>query len=347
MTNPLLSVEASPTALSGYSYGLQDVFEDYFEDHAQTQTESYIEQMFKSVEVPSEFMVAQTYMNAPLPAPIIAGDMPETKGFDELTFSAHVYDYGTPWMEWHVNSLQDEQATKSFRDRVDKSAEYLARHPRYVFRDLLTGSATTNGLHPEASFTTIFSSTGLFNDSHSFGGQTLDNSIGGRGTSFANVFDDLYTIFQTFDDMVDANGEPFWDENQTESASWCLVCPNELRKVFNQLMKGEMVNSEGGTSPNSNYLRTVFGERIDVKYHSRLTDANDYYMFRTTAGGDGGAGALKPFIKGEKKGIQQVLRTMAGQNERAVTTYMESVRWWMRRLYAIGYPHCAVEITQS
>lgn len=333
MPNPLLSVEASTSATSLYSYGLKDTFENIFEIHSQTDVPSEIMSLFKTVEVDGAFMVAQAYGAPPLPVPIIRGEERATNGFGDYTFELFVHDYGTPIFEWHVDDAQDERATLKARQRVEDAAKHLRMLDRYVFAELLAGSASTY-LHPDTSFTTIFGSTGLFSSSHSYGGQSLDNDLAGSGTAFSNVYDDLYTMFSTFDSMVADNGVNYWNAMKTDDTEWLWIVPTAMRKIVHQIMLADMVNSGGGTSPESNYFRTAMGEKFTPFYHELLTDTDDHMLFRMNTD-------QKPLLSGIRKDMQTDDWNMTN-SDYSRAKFMERVAWWLRRIFGVGNPLTAV-----
>lgn len=341
MTNPLLSQQPSATVVNGFYPELKATFATLFDNHYKEGVEDWISGLFKSESVDGAFFSAHTWLNAPLPKPFVRGAGISTKGFGELTYTLYVYDYRTERMVWDVRDRADSKAPMSFMNRVNDAAKYLGRLDHFVFPELLAASASTY-LHPDVDFTTIFGSTGLYSDSHSYNGQTLDNNLAGSGTSLNNLIDDVYTVMQTFDDMTDSNGRPYWDDMKTTNARWCLVIPSELRQPFDEMKFGNTYIKTGTTAPSDNFLRNRFGERLEIKIHQPLTDANDWHVFRVSEN-DG----LLPFIKAERQGVTPVEQTISGQSDFSTNTLQESIYWFRRAAYGVGVPFTACKVGNS
>ena len=112
-------------------------------------------------------------------------------------------------------------------------------------------------MHPDTSFDTLFGGTsGIFSDSHSFNGQTLDNNLAGSGTAQGNIIDDLWTVRKTFRQMVDTVGIPYWDRDRLSNAKWVVVYPEELEQVFKSIMHSELVLQDGALSATTSPLGT-------------------------------------------------------------------------------------------
>lgn len=330
--------QPNAVVVNGFYPELHSTFVSLFDNHYKAATEEWIMRLFRRETVDGAYFSAQTYLNAPLPQPRYVGNEPVLGGFGELTYTLYVKDYETKKLQWAVNAFDDVRAPKHPRERVEDAARYLARYPHFAFDELLLGSATTY-LHAETDFTTIFGSTGLFSNSHSYGGQTLDNLLGGTGTLVGNIVDDIYTGQRTFDDMVDSNGRPFWDSDRTQRSQWLFVIPNALRQAFDQAFKQRLFLESAATAPSHNYLMDVFGQRVEIQQHQPLADDDDWYMFRVGQESDG----LQPFVLIERKGVTPKYWRMADGNDEALRTHMEAIQWWRRIGFGIGVPLTAAK----
>lgn len=338
MTIPINAMQPLATVVNPYYPELHSTFVDYFENHYKSAVEDWISKLFRIESVDGAYFSAQTYMNAPLPLPRINGMEPVLGGLDSLSYTLYIQDYWTPKLQWEVNALQDERAPLSFRTRIEESARNLARLQHFVFDELLLASASTY-LHPETSFTTIFGSTGLFSNSHTYAAQTLDNLLAGTGIDVGNIIDDVYTIQQTFDAMTDSVGRPFWDSVKTQRARWLFVIPNALRQVFDQAFKQRLMLESGATAPSSNYMMDIFGDRVQIEQHQPLSDTNDWYAFRVSEN-DG----LLPFVMADRKGVTPKFWRMDEGNDEALRTHMEAVQWWRRAGFGYLMPHTAAKM---
>jgi len=344
MPNPVLSNEASSTAVSHFTDGLNAAFSKTFDAHYYSESREWQKRMFRVMPSSAAFEMFHGFLSAPEGAPLLRGMAPISAGIGEVTLTVYVYDYASSEIQYFITDKEESRAPEGIEKRINDTAEKLANLDDQVLPELLTGAVSTR-LNPGVSFTNIFGGTaGLFSSSHSYSGnngaQTLDNSIAGRGTSAANLQDDFYTIMQTYDDMVDSEGNPFWPQERTERATHMLIVPAELRQPFDSLWRSTTVVQAGGTAPADNYIKTVFGQNVQWKVFQRLTDTNNYYCIRTDNVGD-----AFPFLKVERRAPEMMFRKLNSGSDWSYRTRMESVYWWLRRGYAPGVPQCAVEIT--
>jgi hypothetical protein len=335
MPNPIGSEAASATTVTQFRKDLTDVFNELFENHYHTDTPSWKQQLFKVVQMDGAYLVAHTHMNAPLFYPRIDGAEAQESGIDGLTYTLYPYDYETPKMVWGVNALQDTK--NNFRSRVDEAAMYLARFRDFAQEELQAGAATTF-LHGEVDFTTIFGSTGLFSASHTYNGVTLNNIVTGTGTASANIFDDVYSARRAFMDMNDANSRPYWDEIRLRAAQMTVVIPSALDQAFDGVIASTTYVTPGGTSPADNFLKTVYGDKLNVVHDAALTDADNYFFYRTSD-----VGNMRPYVYGDRLAIQPILWTMEDSDE-SKKTHNEAAQWWMRAAVGIGDPVTAVTV---
>lgn len=338
MTVPILADQPNAAVVNPFYPELHATFVDYFENHYNSGVEDWIKSLFHTETVDGAYFSAQTYLNAPLPMPRIDGEEPPLAGFGSLTGTWYIQDYWTPKLQWSVNALQDERAPLSFRTRIEESARYLANLQHYVFDELLLASASTY-LHPDVSFTTIFGSTGLFSNSHTYNSQTWDNLLGGTGTDVGNIIDDVYSMQKNFKDAVDSNGRPFWNGDRISKARWLFVIPTALEQVFDQAFKQKLLLESGATAPSSNYLMDVFGTRVEVKVHQPLSDTDDWYGFLTNE-----VDGSLPLMMIDRKGVTPKFWRMADGNQESLNTHYEAVQWWKRAGFGIKMVHSAAKM---
>ncbi len=232
----------------------------------------------------------------------------------------------------------DSRAPQDLKVKVTQTAEYLRELPEQVFFELLTETSGTR-LHPQVSYANIFGGTGLYDDSHSYGGQSYDNNLAGTGTSTANITDDMYTLRTWMWDTPNSNGDPYWDPSRVEDINWQFVIPVELEQVFNKLFT-QTLSLEGGTvGASSNYIKTLFGDKTKVNVYQRLTDTDDWYA-RIASESQGSA---RPFIQVTRKGVT-AQNWNEGNSDWTRETLMEAMRWYCRYAFGVGNPFVTAKI---
>ncbi|MGB1224982.1 MAG: hypothetical protein ACPHCN_12680 [Mycobacterium sp.] len=293
------------------------------------------------MKIDGAYKTFQGWFSVPMPFPVRRGQGPTPGAFDEFNHTLYPHEHETPKIEWHIHDIRDSRAPESIESWAEQEARTLAIYPDLALEELLLGSASTY-LHPEQELTNIFGGTGLFSNSHSFNGQTLDNQLAGSGTSIGNIADDLYAIHQANDEMVNSEGYQFWTLENTEKAKWCVVVPPELRQVFDALFDQTMFIEAGAISSSGNYVKNKYGGKVDVKVFEPLSDASDWYAFRTNPE-DG----LFPLVYGEKDGPEKDVWLMSQGNEWSLRTKKEAIRWRMRCAFGYGVPQTAHKVTNS
>jgi len=331
MPVPIGSVEALATTVNHFYPELMATFVNLF--NKKRDTPSWLMEWFLSESTNGAYFSAQTWLSAPLPVPFPRGMGLQKAGFGELKYTLYIYDYTTPQLIWHIHDRDDSRAPMDLKTRVAQSAEYLRELPDQVFFELLTETSGTR-LHPDVSYLNIFGTTGLYDDSHSYGGQTFDNLLAGTGTSAANLGDDLYTLRSSVWNTVASNGEPYWDERMVDgSLQWQFVIPEEMQKPFHKLFEQTLSLEAGAISASSNYIKSLFGEKVSVNVYPRLTDANDWYARISAGAGDD----AKPFIYVKRKGVTSQVWN-EGNSDDTRESLMEGIRHYCRAGFGVGNP---------
>lgn len=300
--------------------------------------QTWQKELFREESTQHAYYTLHVWLSPPNPMPFPRGTPLKSKGFGELTMQVPVEDFATNLMEWHVNDMADSRAPRNMRDQVDIGMKRLMNYKDFVLPELLTGTASTY-LPPGFTFNTIFGSTGAFSSSHTYNGQTWDNSVGGSGTSAPALIDDLWVMIRTFQGAVDSEGNPYYNADDVENSRYTIICPKELLQAFSQALKSEMILEGGATASSSNYTKTAFGGQIQVKVFSRLTDTNNWYVARTDSN-------LKEKLFAE--GIRQGLETQQwnqANSDVARADRIEAVRGIRRLAYAICNPLAGMEFT--
>lgn len=152
-------------------------------------------------------------------------------------------------------------------DRILQFAADAASHPINLLETAI--AAGTSGL--------CYDGAAFFADSHTARGSSgaQDNLLAGTGTSEAQFKTDLATAIAKMRRFKKENGEPFFGTGNL--GRLLIVVPPELE--FTALSVVAPVNGN-----NVSGADTVMRGWADVKVASRLTDANDWYLFSVLPG---------------------------------------------------------------
>ena len=336
MSDPIGAVLRDATALNHFYPELEPTLAMLFARFNEEQ--SWQKDLFRQETVTGAYYTLHAWMSPPNPSPFPRGQAIHSSGFGELTMQVAVENYKTDLMRWHRDDLADSRAPLSLRAQAELGMKRLMNYKDFVLQELLLGTASTY-LTPGFAFNNIFGGTGLFSSSHSYNGQTWDNSQPGSGTSAAALIDDLWTLIKNFQGAVDSEGNPYFTASEVEEARYCIVIPDDLLQAFSQALKSEFLLEGGATAPSSNYTRTVFAAQMQLKVYQRLTDANNWYIFRTDIGTN-----ERPFAEGSREGFRTQNWTESNSDDSRKTLY-EGIRGVRRIAYAIGNPLYAQEVT--
>lgn len=337
MAFPTGAVIRDPERLNHFYRDLAGVFADAFSMKRENAPKSYIMDLHQQVSIEGPYLTDQGWYAVPLPGPFPRGTGVTDASVGEFTYTLHPYEYATPRLPVNRRDERDSNAPKSLRALMQETADYLVNYPELTFPEMLAGSASTF-LDPNVSFTTFVGSTGVFNNAHSYQGQTHDNIVSKTISNLSDMIDGWYDAIQVLDDAVSSNGRPYWDATKTQNVRYSVVIPTELRQIMNALVYSEMP-LQGGNTSSTNYFKAVFGEKAEFHVNADLTDANDHYIFRV---GDEGS-MLKPFVFGEKEGIR-VETWENGTSDWAKENQAEGMRYIRDMAFGAGNFFCAVKI---
>lgn len=336
MSTPIGAVLRDATTLNHFYPDLKPTLELLFARYNEEQT--WQKELFRQETIDGAYYTLHVWLSPPNPMPFPRGMPLRAKGFGELTMQVPVEDFTTNFMEWHVNDLADSRAPRSLRAQVDIGVKRLMNYKDFVYPELLTGTASTY-LPAGFSFGTIFGSTGAFSSSHTYNGQTWDNSVGGSGTSAQALIDDLWVMIKTFQGAVDSEGNPYYPAEEVENARYTIIIPKEMLQPFAQALKSEMILEGGATASSSNYTKTSFGAQLQVKVAQRLTDTNNWYVARTDIN-------MKDRLFGE--GVRQdveVQQWTQANSDYSRENRQEAIRGIRRIAYCVGNPLTGMEFT--
>jgi len=334
---PVGAVEALATTVNHFYPDLNSEFIGVFD--RREEEPSWINDLFINAAGDKAFVNFHAWGAAPLPLPVSRGAYIHEGGFGEYTLTVYPYEYATPKISWHVNDVKDSRAPKSLVDRAHEAAKNLAMLRKFVIPELLGGAAVTF-LHEDVSFTNIFGGTGLYSNSHSYNGQTLDNIATGSGTSAGNIIDDLWTVRQAYRDMVNDVGRTYWEQEGEKKTKWTILVPPELEKVFNTVLRSELIVPAGATAPASNYTRDVFGDLVEIHVLETLSDTNDWHVIRSPQD----SANMRPFLWAERAGIETIQWLISNSDESRESRH-EAIMWLRRGFIGIGMPHTAVQVS--
>lgn len=345
MSVPAGAVLRNPATINQFYPNLDALFSTIFHDRNIKAQKSWVKQLFSRVALKGAYYVGQTYTTPATPRPYYRGEEVQDSGVNEYTLTLQSNEYATPRYVTYWRDERDSFAPIKARETMEKASDYLNNYDEMVLPELMDGSTGTY-LHGEVDFTNILGGTGLFSDSHSYEGQTLDNQVEKTITNLASAIDALYSARQVFHDMLLPNGEPYWDTMATENAKFIVVVPTELEEIFNQLTGSSMI-ALNGVATTSNYFKDVFGQNYEYHTFNRLTSATTVRVFRVGSDDSG----VKPFLYGEQaeqNGASVYTQVWNdGNSDESRRTRIDGIRFFRDMLFGIGSPFCATEIVAA
>lgn len=159
-----------------------------------------------------------------------------------------------------------------YMPRILEMSDNATRHMYTLISDLIINGETA----------LCYDGQNFFDTDHSEGDSgTQSNELTGTGTTLAQLTVDYYTAVTALNGFKDDKGFPLFPAD-FRPLVWI---PNNaaLRQQFEALQNATLGGAGGSGNTN------ILANRFDLVVDPRLTDANDWYMFRPT-------GTVKPFI---------------------------------------------------
>lgn len=193
-------------------------------------------------------------------------DEKKALGLSKYAWSATVLNYQAS-IEVDLNAMMDARFNP-YEARIREMAQNAARLRYNLISDLISGGAAA----------LCYDGQYFFDTDHSEGDSgTQSNKLTGTGTSQAQVTTDFYSASAALYGFLDDKGVPIAPA-PFRPLVWI---PNSATLIERfRTLQGATVISQ---------TNNVLANSFDVVVDPRLTDTNDWYMFRTN-------GILKPFI---------------------------------------------------
>jgi len=182
------------------------------------------------------------------------------------TWEVEVLDYEAS-IRVNMNALRDARFNP-YEARIREMAQNAARLRYNLLSDLIKGGAAKK----------CYDGQFFFDTDHSEGESGVQsNKLTGTGTSAAQVKTDYYTAYAALCGFKDDKGEPL----QPADFRPLIWIPNNATLVerFEELQAALLVSNS----------TNVLANRFDLVKDPRLTDANDWFMFRVDT-------PMKPFV---------------------------------------------------
>lgn len=227
--------------------------------------------------------------------------------------------YSIPNKTWEAtigvsrSDLEDDQVG-GIRLRIDDLAQRARQHVDcLLFETIENGTSATLGLG--------YDGVSFFNDAHpdrgTAGVGTQDNLLAGTGTGTSALKTDLQVAIQTLHTFKDEQNKPFHPMIRPEDL--VVVVPPGLKFAMMEAVNAALI---------SNTSNILVGAVRDVIVSPYLTDADDWYLFKSGAGQ-----ALKPMIFQDRMGVE--FRALEGESDNGFLR--EKYLYGVRARYAIGF----------
>lgn len=207
----------------------------------------------------------------------------------------------------------DDDQVGAFDARVRDLAQRIAAHPAKLISDLIINGDSNLAYDGLAFF------------ANASGARTIDNLLGGTGTTVAQIQADIQTAITAMMKFTNDAGEVLNIVPDT------IVCPVA---VSYNMMRAVMSAADPAVSAGVDTFNPLYN-RFRVIPDARLDgdDANDWYIFATGY-------AVRPFIVQNRESAQT-------EFERVPNTRDYVYRAWMRGNAGYGFPHMAAKVVNS
>jgi len=193
-------------------------------------------------------------------------DEKQALGIGEHNWSVRVKRYEAS-MDVDLDAFRDARFNP-YQPRLLEMAQNASRIRYNLISDLVVGGAATK----------CYDGQNFFDTSHSEGDSGVQsNKLTGTGTTAAALKADYYSAYTALCGFKDDKGVPM-APSEFRPLIWA---PNSaaLIQQFEDLRGAPLISNS----------TNILANRFDLVIDPRLTDANDWYMFRTD-------GAMRPFI---------------------------------------------------
>ena len=196
-----------------------------------------------------------------------------TDAMDSTTFNVPIYEWGrrVPWSKW---DRKDDQ-TQTLMQMARMAGQSAALLPERFFFDLL--GSTTNTLPATINAP---DGVGFFNATDGDGGARFGaaggNTLGGAGTTAANILTDFYDVIVRFKQFQDGKGQPLLGDEVLESG-FIIIHPVGMTEAMETAFLMKRPGAIGAGSPSS--LVQDASRNVEQWGTPRLTGNNNWYVF--------------------------------------------------------------------
>lgn len=217
-------------------------------------------------------------------------DEKRAREFSSYNWTVIVKDWEST-VRIRLNTLKDAR-WNMYEPRIRGMAINAARHPYQMVSDLIRLGATT----------VCYDGQYMFDTDHSEGASgSQSNKLTGTGTSVAQLKTDYYAAKAALMQFKDDRGEPIW-VGDFRPLVWAPAT-GPIMEGFETLRSEQLLAINSGSQSNK-----TLGNKFDVVYDPKLTDANDWYMFNP-------ASPMKPLMRVKREEIHYVDNFGSGDHE--------------------------------
>lgn len=298
----------------------------------------WMKRLYKQIACPGAYELLHGFQAPAMPGPMNRGEGIRDSAFGEFTLALVPATYRTDRVPLHHDDVRDSMAPVAMPEVAEQAIMWLAAYEILVFHELIEASPSTY-LSPDHSLTTLYGSTSLYSDAHSYFGQTLDNNLSSSGNSLDAFRQDLWLSILRRREFVDSNGLPYTLAQPEDQVTMTVVIPPERQEMLNGLMNSELVLQGGATAPSSNYTRDFFRGKLEAHVWDLITNADAKYLFFTSDMDD-----KAPLIMCEKEGLQRQEFSEGAGSDWAKITRQEGMRGIRALLFGLGHPETTIKI---
>lgn len=264
------------------------------------------------------------------------GDPIPQDAMGSVSFSAVVHNWGRR-VKWHKDDRADDQ-TQSLLDAARMAGESYGLLPERMLFDLITGTATTLPVVPNAPDGAGFFATTAGGVSRF--GVANGNLLTGTGVaSIATVLADYYKAIQQFMLFKDGKDQPLLSPETIQQGVLILHAAADLQvmeQAFLQRQQPVVFGSNTAAAGVSNIVQDA-SRNIKLWGSPRLA-TGDWYVFLLGS-------PKKPTFKLDRKSLTEATAFEGDNNsDHTRTTGEEYIQWDARMGAGIGLPYGAIKI---